>query len=226
MEASDLFIAFAKSLLFATAGVLPILNPLASAPVFVSLTQGLDEATRAKAARRVGKNVALLLAATMVLGSFVLDLFGISLPVVRVAGGMIVTYNAWLLLNTQHSGDEKAQLAQAFTEHNVRMHAFYPMAFPLTCGPGSLAAAIAVGASLKTRRVAEAAANLAGGLVAMLLLGLLIALTFRYAARLVKRLGEVGQIVFLRVMSFMVLCVGVQIVWDGIRALLASLPPG
>ncbi|SDM39666.1 multiple antibiotic resistance protein [Oryzisolibacter propanilivorax] len=226
MDFVDLLFAFARSLLFAMAGVLPIINPVASAPVFVSLTRALDEPTREQLARRVGKNAALLLAAAMVLGSFVLDLFGISLPVVRVAGGVIVAYNAWLLLNAQPPGeDDKAQMAQTFTAANVERNSFYPMTFPLTCGPGALAAAIAVGASLKTRQVTLAVANLAGGLVAMLLIGVLIALLFRYAPRLVRRLGEVGQIVFLRIMSFMVLCVGVQIIWEGVRALLLSVLP-
>jgi tetratricopeptide (TPR) repeat protein len=116
-----------------------------------------------------------------------------------------------------------AQLAQSLTADNVRIQAFYPMTFPLTCGPGSIAAAITVGASLHSRRVTEALVNFAGGLAATLLVGLLVTLTFRYAGRLLRPLGEVGQIVFLRLMAFMLLCVGVQIVWDGASALLQGL---
>lgn len=220
-----LLAAFGKSLLFVLAGILPIINPLASAPIFVDQTRGIGENTRAMLARRVGKNVALLLAGAMLVGSYVLHFFGISLPVVRVAGGIIVAYNAWLMLNTQQPAhDDTAQMAQTLTEENARLNTFYPLSFPITCGPGSLAAAIAVGASLRTPRITETLANLAGALAGMVLLGVLVATTFRYAVLLLRKLGEVGQLVFLRIMAFMLLSVGVQIVWDGIRGLIATLP--
>ena len=221
MDIPAFALAFGKSLLFALAAVLPILNPPASAPVFVNLTRGLDHDTRAMLARRIGRHVVMLLAGAMLVGSYVLDFFGISLPIVRVAGGLIVASTAWRMLHVQHlAQDDKAQLAQSLTADNVRIQAFYPMTFPLTCGPGSIAAAITVGASLHSRRVTEALVNFAGGLAATLLVGLLVTLTFRYAGRLLRPLGEVGQIVFLRLMAFMLLCVGVQIVWDGASALL------
>ncbi|HQQ71491.1 MAG TPA: MarC family protein, partial [Alicycliphilus sp.] len=78
MDLSPTFLlaAFGKSLLFALAGVLPIINPLASAPVFVDLTRGLSDSSRAALARRTGKNAALLLAGAMLIGSYLLDFFG------------------------------------------------------------------------------------------------------------------------------------------------------
>jgi len=220
-----LLLAFGKSLLFAVAGVLPIINPLASAPIFVDLSRGLSDGGRASLARRIGKNVALLLAGAMLIGSYLLDFFGISLPVVRVAGGMVVASIAWRMLNAQQStSEDTTHMAQSLSEDRARIKAFYPLTFPLTCGPGSIAVAIAIGASLHSRRsVTETMANIAGGLVGALLLGMLVALTFRYANRVLQRLGETGQIVFLRLMAFMLLCVGVEIIWDGARALILGV---
>ena len=224
MEIPLLLGTFGKSLLFAVATVLPIVNPLATAPMFTTLTHGVDESTRADLARRIGRHVAMLLIGATLVGSYVLDFFGISLPIVRVAGGLIVASTAWRMLHAQHlANDDKAQMAQSLTADNVRIQAFYPMTFPLTCGPGSIAAAITVGASLHSRRVTEALANFAGGLAATVVIGLLVMLTYRYAGRLLRPLGEVGQIVFLRLMAFMLLCVGVQIVWDGASTLLQGL---
>ena len=224
-SASFLLAAFGKSLLFALAGVLPIINPLASAPVFVDFTRGLSDDGRARLARRIGKNAALLLAGAMLIGSYLLNFFGVSLPVVRVAGGMVVASIAWRMLHAQQgASDDTTQMAQSLNEDRVRIKAFYPLTFPLTCGPGSIAVAIAIGASLHTKRsVTETMTNIAGGLAAALLLGMLVALTFRYASRLLQRLGETGQIVFLRLMAFMLLCVGVEIIWDGARALLIGI---
>lgn len=220
-----LLLAFGKSLLFTLAGVLPIINPLATAPVFVDLTRGMSDSGRAALARRIGKNIALLLAGAMLSGSYLLDFFGVSLPVVRVAGGMIVASIAWRMLNAQQStSEDTTQMAQSLSEDRVRIKAFYPLTFPLTCGPGSIAVAIAVGASLHSRRsVTETMVNIAGGLVGAVLLGMLVALTFRYANRVLQRLGETGQIVFLRLMAFMLLCVGVEIIWSGARALILGV---
>lgn len=225
MDIPPLALTFGKSALLALATVLPILNPPASAPVFVNLTRGLDPATRAALARRIGLNVVLMLAGAMLIGTYVLDFFGVSLPIVRVAGGLIVAFTAWNMLHAQHvANDDKAQMAQSLSDDKVRMQAFYPMTFPLTCGPGSISAAITVGASLHSRSINTSLVNFAGGLTAMLLIGLLVMLTYRYADRLLRPLGEVGLVVFLRLSAFILLCVGVQIFWDGASELLRGLP--
>ena len=77
MEMTALMFALGKSFLLALAGVLPILNPPASAPVFVNLTRGLDGATRRALARRIGVNVLLMLAGAMLIGTYVLDFFDV-----------------------------------------------------------------------------------------------------------------------------------------------------
>ena len=160
----------------------------------------------------------------MLVGTYVLDFFGISLPIVRVAGGLIVASTGWRMLHTQQAAsDDKAQMAQSLTDDHVRIQAFYPMTFPLTCGPGSISAAITVGAALHSRQWPVTAANFAGGLTAMVVIGLLVLLTFRYAGRILRPLGEVGLIVFLRLTAFILLCVGVQIFWDGASELLRGL---
>ena len=226
MEITVLALAFGKSLLFALAAVLPVINPLASAPVFIDLTRHLSPDTRTQLSRRIGQHVIELLVGAMLVGSYVLHFFGISLPIVRVAGGLVVASIAWRMLGAQQvTDDDHAQMAQSVSESNVRIRGFYPLTFPLTCGPGSIAVAITVGASLHSNRLSESLANLAGGVVAMVLIGLLVGLTFRYAARLLRPLGEVGQIVFVRLMAFILLSIGVQIVWEGVSTLLRELGP-
>ena len=224
MDISALALAFGKSFLLALAAVLPILNPPASAPVFVNLTRGLDRGVRASLAQRIGLNAALMLAGAMLVGTYVLDFFGVSLPIVRVAGGLIVAFTAWNMLYAQQvRNEDKAQMAESLTQDNVRIQAFYPMTFPLTCGPGSISAAITVGAALHSKHWGTSAANFAGGLTALAVIGVLIMLTFRYAGRILRPLGEVGLIVFLRLTAFILLCVGVQIFWDGASELIRGL---
>ncbi|MCA0326148.1 MAG: NAAT family transporter [Proteobacteria bacterium] len=225
MEIATLALAFGKSLLLALAAVLPILNPPASAPVFVNLTRELDGRTRRTLATRIGINVVLMLSGAMLIGTYVLDFFGVSIPIVRVAGGLIVAFTAWNLLYAQQVvNTDKAAMARSLVDDdNVRIQAFYPMTFPLTCGPGSISAAITVGAALHSRNWTITGANFAGGLVGMALVGLLVLLTYRYAGRLLRPLGDVGLVVFLRLSAFILLCVGVQIFWDGASELLKSV---
>ncbi|HPK32871.1 MAG TPA: MarC family protein [Ottowia sp.] len=216
MDFSTLIGAFSKSLLLVVAAILPIVNPPAMAPTFLAMTEGASQATRSALALRIGRNVALTLIAAMLVGSYVLDFFGISLPIVRVAGGMIVASSAWKLLSASAtSADARSELAETFTAEHVRATAYYPMTFPITFGPGSLAASITIGAALHDPHVTLSLARFAGGMVGAAVVGLAVYLTYRFARKMLQPLGETGTVVFLRLSAFILVCVGVQIVWDG-----------
>lgn len=215
---------FGKSFLFVLAALLPILNPAATAPIFLSLTEGASQATRQLLARRIARNMAALMIGSMLIGSYVLAFFGISLAIVRVGGGLIVAANAWRLLNASPSStDSRADLADAFTPERASRQAFYPLTFPVSCGPGSIAAAITVGVSLHDVRVAASLARIGGGVAAMVLIAALVFLAFRYATYLLRPLGEAGTAIFLRLSAFILLCLGAQIVWDGVSELLVDV---
>ena len=213
-----------KSFLLVLATLLPILNPAATAPIFLGLTEGASEETRRLLARRIATNMVMLITGAMLVGSYVLDLFGISLPIVRVAGGTLIAANAWRLLAiSPASRDSRQSLAEAYTPEMARTHAFYPLTFPISCGPGSLAAAITIGVTLHEEQLALSLARFAGGFGGMVVIGLALFVAFRYATQLLKPLGETGTTVFLRLSAFILLCLGVQIVWDGISELVRSL---
>lgn len=224
MDDSSLLLTFGKSFLFVLAALLPILNPAATAPLFLGLTEGASSATRAVLARRIARNMVLLMVGAMLVGSYVLDLFGISLPIVRIGGGSLLAANAWRLLHAQHSTqDSRTVLAEAFTPEHARRQAFYPLTFPISCGPASIAAAITIGVSLHDVRVPLSLARFGGGVVALCVIGIVLYLALRYAVQLLRPLGEAGMVVFLRLTAFILLCLGVQIVWDGVRELVQRL---
>ncbi len=216
----ELLAALAKGFLYAFAAVLPILNPAAVAPVFLSLTEGASPPTRALLARRIARNVFWLMLGAMLVGVYVLDFFGISLPIVRVGGGLVVAASAWRLLNaSQAMGKSHTELVEVYTPEMAQRQAFYPLTFPITSGPGSITAAITVGVSLADARWSLALARTSGAVLALLTVGVLVYLAFRYAERLLKPLGEAGMIIFLRLSAFILLCLGVQIVWNGLHEL-------
>lgn len=220
----ELLLALGKSFLFVFAALLPILNPAATAPIFLGLTEGASAGTRALLARRIARNMFGLMLGSMLVGSYVLSFFGISLPIVRVGGGLILAATAWRLLTATHATvDSRTELAESFTPEMARRQAFYPLTFPISCGPGSIAAAITVGVSLQDDRLLLSLARMGGGVLALMAVGVLLYLAFRYAQRLLRPLGEAGTVIFLRLSAFILLCLGVQIVWDGVSELLLGL---
>jgi multiple antibiotic resistance protein len=221
---AELLLAAGKSFLFVFAAILPILNPAATAPIFLGLTEGASAGTRALLARRIARNMFALMVGSMLLGSYVLEFFGISLPIVRVGGGLIVAAAAWRLLDTNHASDDRrTALAESFTPEQALRQAFYPLTFPISCGPGSIAAAITVGVALSDTRLSLSLARMGGAVLALGAIALLLYLAFRYAQQLLKPLGEAGTVIFLRLSAFILLCLGVQIVWDGLSELLRGL---
>ena len=219
-----LLLALGKSFLFVLAAMLPILNPAATAPIFLGLTDGASASTRALLARRIARNMFALMTGSMLVGSYVLDVFGISLPIVRVGGGLIVASTAWRLLNANHATDDRrTELAESFTVEHARRQAFYPLTFPISCGPGSIAAAITVGVSLHDQKLTLSLARMGGGVLALFVIGIVLYLALKYAQRLLKPLGDAGSVIFLRLSAFILLCLGVQIVWEGLEELLRSV---
>ena len=220
----ELAVVFGKSFLFVLATMLPILNPAVTAPVFLSLTDGASARTRDVLARGIARNMFWLMAGSMLVGSYVLDFFGIALPIVRVGGGLILAAMAWRLLGaTPQMADSRAALADSFTPEHARHQAFYPLTFPISCGPGSISVAITVGVALHDTHLWFSLARTGGALLALALIGALMYLAFANASRLVRLLGETGTAVLLRLSAFILLCLGVQIVWDGVSELIGEI---
>jgi multiple antibiotic resistance protein len=224
MAFNDFIGDFTRSFLFALATLVPILNPPAAAPIFLMLTEGISNTVRAQIAKRVAVNILVMLAVAMVAGNLVLDFFGISLPIVRVGGGLLVIASAWRLVNASDLNVEHAQsMAESFTPDKIGAQAFYPLTFPMICGPGTLSAALTGGATLHDRSTASSLTKLAGTVPAIAVSALAVYFCLKFAARFMHKLGPSGTAVFMRLSAFILLCLGVQIVWDGAHDLLLHL---
>src|SRR6476660_6831855 len=125
----------------AVAALMPIVNPLGSATTFLSTSADLPTMARRRLSGRVARNSFLLLAAAMLVGSHVLRLFGISVPIVRVGGGLLVMANGWRRLNARGAAPTDTVTVEDGWEREVARRAFYPLTFPLTVGPGSISVA-------------------------------------------------------------------------------------
>lgn len=212
--------AVANSFLLVYAGLFPIVNPIGGAPIFLALTNGHSHQMRGALAWRVALNGFVLLLGSLFVGSHVLAFFGITLPVVRVAGGLAVASFGWRLLRDgATAADDHSQAQQSKT-----VEAFYPLTMPLTVGPGSIAVAIALGATRPSEASGffDIAFLAAGAFIGLAAIALTIFVCYRFADWMVSALGESGINVLIRLSAFILLCIGIQITWSGYSALMAA----
>lgn len=219
-----MFFEVAKSILLIVTALLPTVNPIGGSPVFLLLTQHYSTESRRLLARRVAINSFVLLILSVVVGTHILSFFGISLPVVQVGGGLIVVSTGWEMLTRSDQGDhsDRGQVHQNVTEQEILKSAFYPLTLPLTVGPGSISIAVTLGANVPRHIGANALALLSAAIGAALI-GVTIYLCYGYADRLAAAVGPGGMNVILRLSSFLLVCIGVQIFWNGLSALIKTL---
>ena len=212
----------AKTLFLFVSALFPIVDPLGGAPIFLTLTRDYLPPERRALSRRIAMNSFFLLIGSYFIGTHILAFFGISLPVVQVGGGLVVISTAWTMLK-QRDDEQRSEMGRSAEKRDPFQHAFYPLTLPLTVGPGSISVAITLGANLAH----HSGVNLAGivaALIGSLLLAISIYLCYGFADRLARVLGDTAMNVIMRLTSFLLLCIGVQILWNGVSSLLTSLP--
>jgi multiple antibiotic resistance protein len=214
----------AKSILLILSALFPIVNPLGGSPIFLSLTNDYPADLRRLLARKVAINSFILLIASFLIGTHILNFFGISIPVVQVGGGLIVISNGWAMLSRKEEPDRGGDVQRKVDLQDIFRNAFYPLTLPLTVGPGSISVAITLGANLPRHFVGANILAILAAVIGSALVAVSIYVCYGFADRLAAILGESGMSIILRLSSFLLVCIGVQIMWNGLSALLRSLP--
>jgi multiple antibiotic resistance protein len=207
-----------KNLLLVLVALFPIVDPLGGSPFFLALTREYAPEARKALSWRIAMNSFFLLIGSYFVGTYVLAFLGISLPVVQVGGGLLVMATGWTLLKQRD--DEKHEMQKAVQPRDTFHQAFYPLTMPLTVGPGSISVAITLGANAAHHHPFHVLTTLAA-LFGLVLIAISIFLCYGFADRLARILGATGMTVVLQLSSFFLVCIGVQIVWNGIKALLS-----
>jgi len=209
-----------EGILLVIAALLPIVNPFGGAPMFLAMTPDCTPEVRATLAKKIAVNAFILLIASLFIGTYVLEFFGLSVPIVQVAGGVVVCATGWGLL---HAGSEThAVAATPPIAVEIASRAFYPLTLPLTVGPGTISIAITIGAH-HPHSMQSLLVNGTADFVGAALIAATVFVCYRYADRMLRILGETGTSVLIRLSAFILLCIGVQIIWTGASALLATL---
>lgn len=215
MAGSDVAL-FIKTVLVIVGALLPIVNPVGGAPFFLALTEGADRPTRHALSATVAINSFLLLAGSLVLGHFVLHLFGLSIPIVQFAGGIVLCLLGARMLS---SDDPAPPQVKDGNDSAAVARAFYPLTLPLTVDPGSISVAIAIGAN-HPRSLGTTLVTVAAGIAGLAIIAASVWLCYHYAERVSNWLGKSRVMVVLRLSAFVMLCIGVSIAWNGVKGLL------
>jgi multiple antibiotic resistance protein len=202
-----------ETFLLAFGALFSIVNPLSGAFIFFGATRELDPKVRAAVSRWVSIYAFCIVAASLYIGAYVLSFFGVTIPVLRVAGGIIVAMSGWQMLNQPDATEQRRSETpnpRSITVAPSKL-AFYPLTMPLTTGPGTISVAISIGAGRPRGFHPLLLEFFVETLAAVALLVLLIYVTYRNAVRL---------------SAFLLFCIGIQILWNGAAELLGSLGIG
>jgi multiple antibiotic resistance protein len=217
------------SFLLAFSVLLPLINPLGSALVFLGLAGEAPPETYRSLARRIAINNIIFLAVIEMLGSAILNFFGISLPIVQLAGGLVIAAMGWGVLNepdSSASAEKKREESDDLDDTRVRaleQKAFYPFTFPVTSGPGTLVAMLTLTARSSDSVLTTKLLEHLGVFLAVIVLSGLVYLCYANAPRLTRSIAPSTAHGILRVIAFILMCIGTQIAWNGLSVLLLKL---
>ena len=205
--------------LYAFIALFPLVNPVAMSSAFFNMTKHATDEQRKKLATLVTIYGTTLLLGTLLVGPYLLSFFGLQPADIRVAGGLIVFSIAWRMLHPPREPEAKQKQSNG---DDVMHLAFFPLTMPLTAGAGSIAITIALATQ------AHKASNMMDQYIAVALaiiaIFILVFFCYRYAATIFKVLGKTGSVVVSSMSAFILLAIGVSVIWSGIRIFIESMP--
>ena len=217
------------SFLIAFSVLLPLINPLGSALVFLGLTVEAPASVYRSLARRIAINNVIYLVIIELLGATILRFFGISLPIVQFSGGIVIAAMGWSVLNERdaransRNKQEETEVRDETKLEDLEHKVFYPFTFPITSGPGTLVAVLTLTAHISNKDISKDIQAHVGVFLAVVVLSLLVYFCYAYAPKITKVIPPSTAHGILRVIAFILLCIGVQIAWNGLSVLIGNL---
>lgn len=209
--------SFVKEILLVYAALLPIVNPFGVAPIFAGMTEGYDTNTRRTVAMRVAINGIVLLVASLFIGSYILEFFGVTLGAVQLGGGMVVAAAGWQILNRKDDLSDHHIMQSTPNTTEILSQAFYPLTLPLTTGPGSIAVALTLGSNVHEETHLRFILTALAAVLGIIGIGITVFLCYRYSDELQRLLGPTGTSILIRLSAFILVCIGIQIMFNGLH---------
>lgn len=205
--------------LYAFIALFPMVNPIAMSSAFFAMTQYATDEERKKLATLVAKYGVILLIGTLIVGPYLLRFFGLQPADIRVAGGLVVFSIAWKML--VQPSDTKVSPQDKANNDDVMSMAFFPLTMPLTAGAGSIAIVVAL--ATRAKNTYNMMDQYIGIMLAIFAIFILVFFCYRYSAAIFKILGKTGSKAVSSLSAFILLAIGVSVIWSGIRMLITSI---
>jgi multiple antibiotic resistance protein len=220
----------AKYFVLGFSALLPLINPPGSALELLGIVGVGENKPYKLLARKIAINTTLFLAVVALTGPYVLQFFGISVEILQVVGGAVLAAMGWQLLNQpagepQMSDPDLRRAAQDCVANFWESKVFYPLTFPITVGPGSVAVMLTLSAQAKSLQFPDRIGAFLGLFGCVAFLSLMVFVFYAYAPYAAEKVPSGLAHGVLRIIAFLLICIGVQIAWHGLRLLLASAIP-
>jgi multiple antibiotic resistance protein len=218
-----------NSFLIAFSVLLPLINPLGSALVLLGLVGEAPAPIFRSLARRIAINNIIFLAIIELLGATILKFFGISLPIVQLSGGVVLAGMGWGVLNERSASadcrnkTEETGLQDQPDTNRLEEGVFYPFTFPITSGPGTLVGLLTLTAHISSPVLFQNIIGHVGVFLAVVVISVLCYFCYAYAPKIARGIPLSTAHGILRVIAFILLCIGAQIAWNGFSALLTTV---
>ena len=201
-------------------GLFSLINPLGALPVYISLTQSFRDEEKLATLKKTCIYIFIICMVSYFLGVYLLHFFGITIPALRVAGGLIIFRSGWQLLNVEHKKELRNKLKQKDL-HRTDI-SFSPLAMPLLAGPGSMSFLITL-YSNRHNKLEDALWQDAAAISSIIVVAISIYFIFKYAPRMMRYAGEAGLSALSKVMGFIVIGIGVQMIISSIASLAKTI---
>lgn len=201
-------------------GLFSLINPLSALPIYLGLTQDYSEDNKLRTLKKTCLYILVICMVSYYLGVYLLNFFGITIPALRVAGGLIIFRSGWQLLNVQHKKELRGNIKEE-TDKREDI-SFSPLAMPLLAGPGSMSFLITL-FSNRSDDVNDALWQDVAAITAIIIVVFSIYFIFKFAPRLMKYTGQAGLTSLSKVMGFIVIGIGVQMILSSISTVVKNM---
>lgn len=201
------------------AALFPVVNPIGTALVLYGMTREVDDQTWKSTSRKIALYSFLFLAFFFFFGSYILKLFGISIPVVQFSGGVVLAMMGWQLLNQTETSQPVSKESIQEYDSLIDTKVFYPFTFPITIGPGGLAVVLTFSAHLDKGTRLDVTLEQGAAIVGIFLMCVVVSICYRHLHKMTRRFSPASALAISKIMAFFVLCIGVEIAVAGFKAL-------
>jgi multiple antibiotic resistance protein len=212
---------FIQLLFIGVIALFPVVNPVGTAFIVMPYFDDLTTAERRSAVKKITFYAFCICTVTLFAGHWILELFGLTIPVIRTAGGIMICKTGWEFLSDKK--EEEKAASDAATASGVRGgiedKLFYPITFPITTGAGTISVLFTLSAHSTTKDASHFLINSGAIMLAVVFMCILIYIFYSNTKLFVRYLGSTGEQIFNRIMAFLIFCVGLQIAASGVRGL-------